>query len=224
LALSPTEIRAFYDRFGSRQDSQGFYEDAALEDLVAHARFEEAENVFEFGCGTGRFAEKLLALSLPASATYLGCDLSATMVDLAARRLARFGERARVIRTDGGVRFPVRDGSVDRVIATYVLDLLSEADVAEFLREALRALVPAAGRLCLVSLTKGATPLSRSVSTAWAAVYRLSPRLVGGCRPIRLADRLDPLSWETRHHRVVVAFGVPSEVLIARTRREALAR
>jgi ubiquinone/menaquinone biosynthesis C-methylase UbiE len=217
LTLSAREAAAFYDRFGRKQDSQSFYEDAALEDLVAHAGFEEAGRVFEFGCGTGRFAERLLARSLPASASYLGCDVSATMVGLAAGRLARFGERGRVVLTDGSIRFPVPDASVDRVIATYVLDLLSEADIGRFLVEARRSLV-SAGSLCLVSLTRGVTPLSRVVSAAWTAAYRLAPRLVGGCRPIRLADRLDPRAWEARHRRVVVAFGVPSEVLIAGVR------
>jgi ubiquinone/menaquinone biosynthesis C-methylase UbiE len=224
VTLGPAEVRAFYDRFGRRLDSQSFYEDAALEDLVAHARFEEAEHVFEFGCGTGRFAERLLARSLSSSATYLGCDVSTTMVGLATERLAAFGERARVLRTDGAIRFPVPDASVDRVIATYVLDLLSEADVVEFLREAYRVLAPGTGHLCLVSLTEGVTALSRIVSAVWATAYRRVPRLVGGCRPIRLEGRLDPQSWEPRHRRVVVAFGVPSEVLIARTRRSAGAR
>ena len=33
--LSRDEAKAFYDRFGAKQDSQGFYEDRALEDLVS---------------------------------------------------------------------------------------------------------------------------------------------------------------------------------------------
>jgi ubiquinone/menaquinone biosynthesis C-methylase UbiE len=214
LALGHSEVRSFYDRFGKKLDTQSFYEDAALDDLVAHARFEEAASVFEFGCGTGRFAERLLEGPLPASATYLGCDTSATMVDLATERLAPFSKRARVLQTDGAIRFPIPDASVDRLVATYVLDLLSEADIVESLREAERALIPG-GRLCLASLTKGTTILSGVVSALWAAVFRLRPSLVGGCRPILLARHLDPGSWQVEYRNVVVAFGVPSEVLVA---------
>ena len=35
--LSSDEARAFYDRFGARQDSQAFYEDPATRDLIVHA-------------------------------------------------------------------------------------------------------------------------------------------------------------------------------------------
>jgi SAM-dependent methyltransferase len=93
LTLKPSEARSYYDRFGKKQDSQGFYEEPALDDLLAHARFGEAQKVFEFGCGTGRFGARLLAEYLPSSATYLGCDLSQTMIGLATERLvvvARF--------------------------------------------------------------------------------------------------------------------------------------
>ncbi|MFQ5351241.1 MAG: class I SAM-dependent methyltransferase, partial [Thermoanaerobaculia bacterium] len=95
--LGRAEARTFYDRFGPRQDRQAFYEDAALEGLLAEGGFEGARSVAEFGCGTGRFAEILLAEKLPAEAVYLGVDLSPRMVELARTRLARFGGRARVV-------------------------------------------------------------------------------------------------------------------------------
>ena len=86
--LDRGQVRAFYDRFGARQDAQAFYEDAALTELVLHADFEAAGRVYELGCGTGRFARRLLERHLPDGATYLGVDLSATMVELARGRLA----------------------------------------------------------------------------------------------------------------------------------------
>lgn len=35
--LSPSAAQAYYDRFGKKQDWQGFYEDPALDELIAHA-------------------------------------------------------------------------------------------------------------------------------------------------------------------------------------------
>jgi len=220
LVLTPTEARAFYDRFGKKQDAQSFYEDRALDDLVAHSCLAEAAKVFEFGCGTGRFAARLLAEDLPVSATYAGCDLSETMVDLATERLAQYAGRARVFQSDGMVHLPLPDKSVDRVISTYVLDLLSETDIREFLREAHRALA-VGGKLCLVSLTKGATLLSRMVSSIWTSVFRLRASLVGGCRPIRLEKTLNSSCWELEYGKVIVVFGVASEVLVARAKDSA---
>jgi ubiquinone/menaquinone biosynthesis C-methylase UbiE len=217
LTLKPSEVQSFYDRFGKKQDAQSFYEDPALDDLIVHSRFAESENVFEFGCGTGRLAARLLASHLPASATYLGCDLSEAMVGLAIKRLAIYGGRARVLQSDGAMHFPLPNDSVDRVISTYVLDLLSGTDIRDFLREAYRVL-NVGGRLCLVGLTKGTTFLSRVVSDVWAAIFRLRASLVGGCRPIRLEQHINSGHWELEYRKVVISFGVPSEVLIAKAK------
>ncbi len=211
--LTPDQVRTWYDRFGRKQDSQDFYAGPALDDLVAHAGFEDAARVFEFGCGTGHFAQRLIRDHLPASARYVGCDLSPVMVGLATRRLADTGDRARVLRGDGTIRFPLDDHSVDRVVSNYVLDLLSDDDTRTFFAEAHRSLVPG-GRLCLVSLGRGVSAASRMVSSVWSALFRWRPTLVGGCRPIRLQEHADPELWETAYDKVISAFGVPSEVAV----------
>lgn len=211
MVLTRTEARRFYDSFGKKQDAQAFYEDPALDDLVAHADFEHATKVFEFGCGTGRFAERLLTEHLPVSASYSGVDLSETMIEIARHRIDRWDSRAHVTLSDGKIAFPVEDQSIDRVVSTYVLDLLPEADIRIFMDEAWRVLTPD-GKLCLVSLTHGATLVSKLVCALWSAVYRLRASLTGGCRPIRL-DTFSAGSID--HHNVITSFGVPSEVLIA---------
>jgi len=211
--LTASEAEAYYNRFGKKQDSQGFYEDPALNDLIAHAGFQNAERVFEFGCGTGKFAERLLTEYLPAPATYIGCDVSPVMVGLATQRLKKYSERVKVLRSDGTVRFPLPDHSADRVISSYVLDLLSDEDIRTFLAEAHRVLIPA-GRVCLASLTKGINLLSRILSSVWMAVFRIHPSIVGGCRPILLDEYIDRDRWKLEHRKILTPFGVPSEVLI----------
>ena len=94
--LSHVEARAFYDWFGAKQDSQRFYEDQAVADLIIHADFDQARAVYEFGCGTGRLAKRLLSSYLPPDCRYQAVDISATMVRLAQERLARWSERVRV--------------------------------------------------------------------------------------------------------------------------------
>ena len=215
MVLTPSQARAFYDRFGSKQDTQAFYEDAALDDLIAHAALDQANSVFEFGCGTGRFASRLLKECLPPSASYSGIDISQTMTALASERLAPYAGRATVTLSDGSVSFPLADRSVDRVISTYVLDLLSVNDICQAIHEAHRVLTTD-GRLCLVSLTRGNGLASRIISSVWSALFRMHASLVGGCRPIRLDTFMDPQHWSVEYHHVVTQVGVPSEILIAR--------
>lgn len=214
MILSPHEAQRFYDRFGKKQDAQAFYEDAALEDLITHAKFETAQSVFEFGCGTGRFAARILKNALPASATYTGIDISQTMVLLAEQRLLLYKKRASVTKSSGDNHFQIAEHSVDRVVSTYVLDLLSDADIRNVLTEAHRVLKPD-GKLCLVSLTNGVTVFSKLVSILWKMCFKIHSTLIGGCRPISLKSYFDQSSWSLEYHHIVIQYGISSEVVIA---------
>ncbi len=99
--LTHEEARSYYDKFGAKQDQQGFYEDAALDLLLKLGKFSEVEKVLELGCGTGRLAARLLADHLPPTAHYVAVDMSSTMAELAKRRLARFEKRQEVHLSNG---------------------------------------------------------------------------------------------------------------------------
>jgi ubiquinone/menaquinone biosynthesis C-methylase UbiE len=212
--LSHEQARRFYDEFGARQDRQGWYEDPANAALIAKARFEEATSVLEFGCGTGRLAATLLAERLPKHCKYLGLDASDTMCGLARTRLQAWTPCAEVRQTDGSMRLECAPRSVDRVLTTYVLDLLSLADIETFLAEAHRVLEPG-GLLCAVGLTPGERGIARSVTSFWRYLHRKNPRLVGGCRPLQLVQCLPTEHWRVLHREVVVARGLASEAVIA---------
>jgi ubiquinone/menaquinone biosynthesis C-methylase UbiE len=215
--LSPEAAKRFYDRFGSRQDWQAFFESRAVSELIAHAAFESAHSVFEFGCGTGALAARLLQHQLPGDTRYVGLDISSTMVSLSLERLKPWSGRARVYQTDGSPRIPEPDHAFDRFVSTYVLDLLTPDFIEQILSEAHRLLVPG-GKLCLVSLTFGASHLSRAVCWGWQRLWWLSPAIVGGCRPIELADYLRSESWKPDHQATVTSWGVSSEVLVTSAR------
>lgn len=215
--LSHDDARAFYDGFGAKQDSQKFYEDPALDDLVAHADFGTAQSVFEFGCGTGRFAARLLAEHLSSDCRYQAVDISATMVGLAEHRLTRWGDRARVAQSSGAPSVPAPDASVDRFVACYVLDLLSEPDIRQLLAEAHRVLEPG-GLLCTVGLTRGTAPSAKIINALWRVLFRVQPKLVGGCRAIAVRTFLSDRDWAVRYANVITRFGISSEILTANRR------
>ena len=212
--LSHAEARATYDRIGSLQDTQRFYEDAAVRELLEHADFEHASAVLEFGCGTGRHAEHLLSERLPGDATYLALDQSTTMIELARNRVRRFSDRAEVRQTDGSTRIDAPNRSADRFFSTYVLDLLSHEDISQVLAEAHRILRDD-GRLCLVGLTRGETLPQRLVAATAERIFKWRPQFVGGCRPVELTKFLSGDRWRVLHRGVVSRFALPSEVVVA---------
>jgi hypothetical protein len=135
-------------------------------------------------------------------------------------RLARFGSRVQVWQTDGSLQFAAASGSYDRFVSTYVADLLSASDIAAMLFEAHRLLRPE-GLLCLVSLTPEPTWFSRRVTELWTGIHRLTPSLVGGCRPLELQALLPTDQWQFVSINVVTAFGIPSEIVVAKPQLEA---
>jgi SAM-dependent methyltransferase len=215
--LSHQEARRAYDRIGSLQDTQSFYEDRVTEILLRRGDFGAAQGVFEFGCGTGRLALRLLTELLSPTARYRGVDVSPKMVSLAQARLAPYAPRAEVVLTEGGPPVDEPAESCDRFLSSYVFDLLSQEDTRRVLEEARRMLRPG-GLLCLAGLSTGVGPVSRAVASAWGWIQAQRPSLVGGCRPVELLPFLAPSDWQVRHHEKVVSFGVPSEALIAERR------
>ncbi len=214
MVLTRTQAREFYNRFGERQDAQSWYEDAALDELCANGNFGEATSVVEFGCGTGRFAKRLLSEVLPSNATYRGLDQSSTMVALTRRRLASFEDRVKVELSDGSILLG-EPASVSHVVSTYVLDLLAEKDIGDFLTESHRVLIPG-GRVCLAGLAWGPTILSSVVSAFWNLIWKLRPVVVGGCRPMDLRPFLSSRYWELELAKTVVVRGLASQAVVAK--------
>jgi len=212
--LTIEEARSYYDHFGIKQDSQSFYEAPALQALVENSQFDQATSIFEFGCGTGHFALELLTKHLPPTAKYRGIDISATMIQIASSRLAPHSQQATVALATEGNALPANDNSVDRFVSSYVLDLLSNESAVKVINEAYRTLSPK-GLLCLASLAKGVSPISHFTMSVWQRLFSMNPAWVGGCRPTELTDYLQADMWKVHYKKVILAWGIPSEVVVA---------
>jgi len=139
------------------------------------------------------------------------------MVSLAQERLKPWSERARIHQSDGSPRIAEPDHSFDRFVSTYVFDLLAPDFIDHLLSEARRLLV-SEGKLCLVSMTFGRSPLSRAVCWGWKRLWRLSPSIVGGCHPVELSEYLRTDWWRPDYQTKVTSWGITSEVLVASAR------
>jgi ubiquinone/menaquinone biosynthesis C-methylase UbiE len=137
------------------------------------------------------------------------------MVELAQARLASLSRRAEVGLTEGEAPVDEPAESFDRFVSNYVFDLLSHEDIRDVIREAHRMLRPD-GLLCLSVLSSGSGFVSRMVAGVFSWIQFLRPALVGGCRPIDLLPFLPDSEWHVEHHSKVVAFGVPSEAVVAK--------
>ncbi|EUA10880.1 methyltransferase domain protein [Mycobacterium kansasii 732] len=212
VALTVGEARSLADRIGRVQDWQAFYEDTTINRLVANAALAGDQTIFEFGCGTGRLAARLLA-SLPPTVNYLGVDVSPVMVSLATRRVAARAKQARIVLVDGSLPLPADDGCADRVLSTFVFDLLDEAYARTVLDDLRRILAPN-GRLCIASLGHGDRLAERAISRTWMRLWRFAPKVLGGCRLVSVTALLEH-GWNVEHHSRVHRLGLVMDVVIA---------
>jgi len=135
------------------------------------------------------------------------------MINLATRRLAAWAQRATVVLVDGSLPLPADDGCADRVLSTFVFDLL-DADYARAVLHDLRRILTPNGLLCLASLTHGDRLLERALSGTWTRLWRMAPQLLGGCRPIDVSALLGH-DWQVQHHSRVHRWGLVTDVVTA---------
>ncbi len=206
-ALSPERARRIYDRIGRVYGLAESFGGRAKEMVLQGLSPEPGMRLIDVGAGTGRDLLRLQRAVTPGGRV-IAVDVSMVML-----RLTRARSKAPVCQADAR-RLPFAHETFDGLCCTYVLDLLPQGDIPLAL-EAFRRVLKPGGRLALASMTEGVTTLSRALISGWKTVYRLSPALCAGCRPLRLAPVVRAAGFEILTREVLVEFGFPSEVVVA---------
>ena len=97
----------------------------------------------------------------------------------------------------------------------YMFDLIAYEDMDEVLAEFRRVLKPD-GQLVLVNMTIG----EKFGGSIYDYLYHLSPKLMGGCRGVRLADRLGRNGFDVDSREYCQQMLFPSEVISVRKTAE----
>jgi demethylmenaquinone methyltransferase/2-methoxy-6-polyprenyl-1,4-benzoquinol methylase len=206
--FSPPAAQHFYDALATRYDWFSLYEARAKRLAVDCLDLAPGQVVLNVGLGTGKYYQEVQA-SLGDLGLAAGVDLSMSML-----RVARSRKLNDLVQSEGAW-LPFAAGSIDRLLCTYVLDLVALADLPSWLVEFRRVLKPG-GRMVLVSLTDGVNLVSRGFVSVWRLAYRLSPLACGGCRPLQLAGLVRQAGFERVDRQVVLQYAVPSELLVVR--------
>lgn len=151
---------------------------AAIDGALGRGRL---GTVLDFGCGTGRMVRHLAKRAQ----RVIGVDITAAMLRRAARDTAASG--ACLSRIDG-VRLPLRDASVDRIVSVYVLQyaVREPATYAAVLGELSRVLAPGGRLVCIEQVSAAAG--SGSVGDAATCADYLGP-----ARPLFAQRQLYPV-------------------------------
>jgi 2-polyprenyl-3-methyl-5-hydroxy-6-metoxy-1,4-benzoquinol methylase len=128
----------------------------------AFARVDRTSNVLDLPCGTGRLAETLLEDGF----SVVGADISAAMLQVAERRLQRFGTKFRTRVGDVRELAGMERGTYDVALCARVLMHFPLEQQIEFLKG-------------VATLAKGTVVFSQSLSTPYQRARRQIKQLLG---------------------------------------------
>jgi demethylmenaquinone methyltransferase/2-methoxy-6-polyprenyl-1,4-benzoquinol methylase len=186
----------------------GLFESRAARRAYRTAGLSGNERVLEVAVGGGEFHSVLA--KTPGLKSCVGVDLSAQMLARARKRLAGSGVALSGLCRANAMALPFSGAAFDILFNLYMMDLLLEEDVPAVLREFARVLSPG-GRLIVLSMARQA----EWVNAIWMWLYRRSPVMTGGCRPLPVAGMLEQNGWEINLREVISQGGFRSELMVA---------
>ena len=211
VPLSGKRIRALYDSISSVYDLLTRHEKGSLRKALEIANPKENFVVLEAGFGTGKTVVEL-AKKVGNTGEVYALDVSQKMANRTRSVLHRCNLIHRVGLIVGDAEnTPFCDAIFDLVFSSYMLDLTDTAAMPRVLFEFQRILKPA-GRLLLVGLSKGSKWYDNMKLYEW--LYRRSPSLLGGCRPVLLAPYLQELGFNSVYREYLRAGHLmPTEIV-----------
>jgi len=207
--VSQKDIEAVYDKLSRIYDLwSNLTESRARKRAIKLAGISDGQTILEVAVGTGHAFEEIVKRDPHGKNT--GIDLSAGMLAKAKKRLAELPGAKYTLQQGTAFDLPAASGSVDLLMNNYMFDLIAYDDMDKVLAE-FRRVLKKEGKLVLVNMTEGESLWTK----VYDLIYRLYPKAIGGCRGVRLSEKLKKQGFKvmTREYHQQLLF--PSEVIIA---------
>jgi len=203
------DIGTLYDSLSGIYDVWGtLAESRARKRAIELADIRNGQSILEVAVGTGLAFYEIVKRN--PNGQNLGIDISLGMLSKAKKRLNKLDGVNYRLKLGSAFRLWAEDQKFDLLVNNYMFDLIPFHEMDGILAEFKRVL-KTGGKLVLVNMTKG----ERFGSGLYDLIFRLSPKSMGGCRGIRLSERLMDHGFhiETREYHQQLLF--PSEVILA---------
>ena len=207
--VSEAEVAGIYNSLANVYDIWGnLTESKARTRALELADIKNGQHILEVAVGTGLAFFEIVKKN--PDGINLGIDISAGMLKKAKKRLSRLPETHYRLKKASAFDLDSENEQFDVLINNYMFDLIAfdrmDAVLAEFKR-----VLKKSGKLVLVNMTLG----EKFGSGIYDRIYRVSPRLMGGCRGIRLSEKLKEHGFDVKLREYHQQFLFPSEVILA---------
>jgi len=132
------------------------------------------------------------------------------MLEKATKRLSKLSNSNYSLDVGTAFDLSIEDESIDILVNNYMFDLILFEDMDKILLEFNRVLKKG-GKLILVNMTEG----ERLGSKIYDIIYNISPKTMGGCRGVKLSERLQNRGFKVEVREYCQQMLFPSEVILA---------
>jgi ubiquinone/menaquinone biosynthesis C-methylase UbiE len=203
------EIPGVYDSLSKTYDIWGkLAETRARNRAIELAEIEDGQNILEVAVGTGLGFYKIVQRN--PNGTNIGVDISRGMLQKAEQRLGQLTAANYELKIGNAFDLEEQTEHFDVLVNNYMFDLIAFDEMDAVLREFSRVLKKG-GKLILVNMTEGES----LGSGIYSLLYRISPKSFGGCRGVKLSDRLEKHGFEVKSREYHQQLWFPSEVILA---------
>jgi len=204
-----SEIPGVYDSLSKSYDIWGkLAETRARDRAIELADIKDGQNILEVAVGTGLGFYEIVQRN--PNGTNIGVDISPGMLRKAEKRLGKLAAANYELKIGNAFNLDTETECVDLLVNNYMFDLIAFDDMDTILEEFKRVLKKG-GKLILVNMTEGES----LGSNIYRLLYRISPKSFGGCRGVKLSDRLEKHGFEIKSREYYQQLWFPSEVILA---------
>jgi ubiquinone/menaquinone biosynthesis C-methylase UbiE len=208
--ISQDDIPSLYDSLSKTYDIWGkLAESKARNRAVELAEIRDGQNILEVAVGTGLAFYEIVRRN--PHGNNVGIDISSGMLERAKDRLKKLSEANYALKIGSAFDLEIEDETIDLLMNNYMFDLMLFEDVDKVLKEFKRVLRKENGRLILVNMTEG----EHFGSNLYDFIFRLSPKTMGGCRGVRLSEKLKEHGFKVERREYHQQLLFPSEVIVA---------
>lgn len=207
--ISQAMIASVYDKIAPIYDIWGrATESKARNRALQLSEIKDGQRILEVAVGTGLAFYEVVRRN--PSGYNMGIDLSEGMLNKARKRLEKVQGANFILKKGTAFNLEQENESVDILINNYMFDLISFNEMDTIIKEFNRVL-KSKGKLILVNMTEG----EGCCSSIYEGIYRAFPKAMGGCRGVKLEEKLKQQGFDIRAREYYQQMLFPSEVIVA---------
>jgi len=207
--VSQKDVAGVYDALSPMYNLWGrLTESRARDRAIDLADIKDGQDVLEVAVGTGMAFHEIVKKN--PTGRNVGIDLSEGMLTKARKRLQKLRVANYELKTGSALRLEEQDASFDLLMNNYMFDLMAFEEMDTVLQEFKRVL-RTGGKLVLVNMTVG----EKFGTDIYTWIYRISPKLMGGCRGVQLSEKLKVHGFNVKLREYYQQLLFPSEVILA---------